>query len=386
MRVAIPKEILPHEGRVAATPATVEKLQRLGCEVAVEAGAGLGAGIDDADYRQAGAVLVAQARELLQSADVVLKVKQPHFHEALGCHEVDLLRPGSTLITFLHPANPSNHEMVRNLARRNITSFTMDGIPRITRAQRMDALTSMSTITGYKSVLIAANELGVFVPIMTTAIGNLEPAKVLVIGGGVVGLQAIATAKRLGGVVSAADIRPDAREQAKSLGAKIIGFDVPVEAAVGEGGYARALPAALLEEERKLLAPAVAASSMVILSALVPGKVAPLLITDEMVASMKRGSVIVDVAIDQGGNCAATVAGEMAVRHGVTICGVVNIPGSLPVHATRLYSENIFNYVQNLFRNGLEQPDFDDEITRSTLVTHQGQILHAGTREAMGLA
>jgi len=285
-------------------------------------------------------------------------------------------------VTFIHPAAPANHEIVRMLRDKNITSFTMDGIPRTSRAQKMDALTSMSTVTGYKSVLIAAGHLPVFVPMIGTAIGAIKPAACLVIGAGVVGLQAIATAKRLGGVVTAFDIRPEAREEARSLGAKVGGFEVPEELAKGKGGYARALPAEWLDKERQALTPLLAGSDMVIASALVPGEVAPILITEEMLKGMKPGSVIVDVAIDQGGNCSATEAGKEAAKHGVMISGLKNIPGSVPVHATWLYANNMFSYLENLFKNGPGKPDMDDDIVQSSLVTHAGAIVHEGTLKA----
>jgi len=386
MRMAIPKEILPEERRVAATPETVAKYVALGFEVLVEASAGEGIGRGDDEYAAAGAKIIAGAEKLFAQADVVLKVKQPIHSDAAGKHEVDMLREGAMLITFLHPAAPDNHDMVKMLRDRNITSLTMDGIPRITRAQRMDALTSMSTVTGYKSVLIAANEMSIFIPMMGTAIGTIKPAAVLVVGAGVVGLQAIATAKRLGGVVKAVDIREEARKEAASLGAKIAGFEVPAELAAGEGGYARALPEEWLAREREALAPLVTEADVVILSALVPGEVAPTLITEKMALSMKTGSVIIDVSIDQGGNCAITEPGAMISRQGIRVCGIKNIPGRMAVHASWLYAMNMYHYVENLFRNGLDKPDLDDDIVRHSLVTHQGKILYAGALKAMGEA
>jgi H+-translocating NAD(P) transhydrogenase subunit alpha len=384
MRLAIPKEILPEEKRVAATPETVRKYLALGFEVFVEAAAGEGIGRSDGEYEQAGARIVEDVEKLFSRADVVLKVKQPIFNESRGKHEVDMMREGSLLITFLHPAAPDNHDMVRLIRDRRITAFTMDGIPRITRAQRMDALTSMSTVTGYKSVLIAANEMPRFVPMMGTAIGTVPPARFLVVGAGVVGLQAIATAKRLGGVVKAVDIREEARKEAASLGAKVAGFEVPQELAAGEGGYARALPEDWLEKEREALTPLVEESDVVILSALVPGEIAPVLITEEMTSLMKRGAVIIDVSIDQGGNCAITERGRMSHKNGLHICGIQNIPGRLAEHASWLYAMNMYHYVENMFRKGLETPDFDDDIVRHSLVTHQGKILYNGALKAMG--
>jgi NAD(P) transhydrogenase subunit alpha len=384
MKIAIPKEILFGERRVAATPETVRKLVALGHEVTVEAGAGRGIFTADADYEAAGARVTADVAALYGAADIVLKVKQPIFNEALGRHEVDLMREGAFLVTFLHPAAPESHEMVRKLRDRNITAFTMDGIPRISRAQSMDALTSMSTCTGYRAVLHAAGLLPRFLPMVGTAIGTVKPAEVLVVGAGVVGLQAIATAKRLGAVVRAWDIRPSARTEAGSLGAKVEGFEVPEEIALAPGGYAKALPGEWLDREREALAPLVAKADVVILGALVPGALAPVLVTRPMVASMKPGAVIVDVSVDQGGNCEATVPGREIVVDDVTVSGIQNIPGRLPVHSTWLYANNMYYFVANLFKRDLAQPDFDDPIVRDSLVTMGRRIHFKPALEAMG--
>ncbi len=385
MVIGIPKEILEREHRVAALPEEVAAYVRMGFEVLVETGAGEGALHSDTEYEAAGARIVGGAEDLFSRADIVLKVKQPHFNDAVGKHETDMLREGSMLITFLHPAAPANHDIVRSLRDRNITSLTMDGIPRISRAQSMDALSSMSTVTGYKSVIMAAAALPKFVPMIGTAIGATRPAEILIIGTGVVGLQAIATAKRLGGVVKAVDIRAAAREEAMSLGAKVAGFEVPDEYAIGEGGYAGALSDEWLAREREAIEPFVASADIIITSALVPGEVAPVLITDEMIASMRAGSVIVDVSVDQGGNCSATVPAQETIVAGVNVMGYVNIPGSVPVHASWLYGKNMLEFVKNLFKNGLDTPDLDDEIVRHTLVTHNGDIVHHGALHAMGL-
>lgn len=385
MRIAIPKEIMANERRVAATPDTVAKYRKLGHEVYVEVGAGAGIFASDDAYRAAGAVVVRDVESLFGSADLILKVKQPMFNAAVGKHEVDMMPSKCVLVTFLHPASPDSHEMVRKLRDRGILSFTMDGIPRITRAQSMDALTSMSTCTGYRAVLDAAKLFPRFVPMIATAIGTVKPANVLVIGAGVVGLQAIATAKRLGAVTRAWDIRDAARRDAASLGAKIMGFEVPEQLAIGGGGYAQALPAEWLAREREALAPVVASSDVVICSALVPGAQAPVLVTADMVRSMRAGSVVMDVSIDQGGNCEATKAGEEIVVNDVTVSGIQNIPGRLPVHATWLYAENMYQYVQNLLKNGVV-PDLEDEVIASTLVTMNGKIHHKPALAAMGEA
>lgn len=385
MLIGIPREILHGERRVAMTPETTERLVALGFDVMVETKAGDGILANDGLYRHAGATIATDPRELLQRADVVLKVKQPCVNEALGYHEADVIKEGATLITFLHPAAPGCHDMVRRLAARKVTAFSMDAIPRTSRAQRMDALTSMSTVTGYRSVLLAAIELPRFVPLVGTAVGTVKPAKALVVGAGVVGLQALATIKRLGGVGTCVDIRPAAREEAKSLGAKVGGFEVPPELAMAPGGYARTLPPEWIELERKAVAPLVADSDIVILSALVPGEVAPVVVTEEMIAQMRPGSVIVDVAIDQGGNCMVTKPGETICLNSVTIVGVQNIPGSMPVHATWLYANNMLAFVQNLYKEKPGVIDWSDDIVKASLVTRDGAIVHEGARKAMGL-
>ena len=387
MIIGIPKEILGEERRVAALPETVKRYVEMGFTVLVEASAGRGVFREDREYAAAGAEIVGDAQKLFDRCDLVLKVKQPHRNERFGKDEAQMLREGCTLVSFLHPAAPPNHAMIRTLAERNITSFTMDHIPRISRAQTMDALTSMSTITGYRAMLLAASHLPRFVPMIGTAIGVIQPASVLVVGAGVVGLQAVATAKRLGATVKAVDIRADARKEAASLkGTQVIGFEVPDEVARGEGGYARALPSEWLEKERELLAPVVAQSDIIILSALVPGEVAPVLITEQMVKAMKPGSVVIDVAIDQGGNCAVTQAGREAFVGDVYVCGTANIPGSMAVDATWLYAHNMLHYIENLFPKGPGAMNLDDEIVRHTIVTTGRKIVHQGALKAMKAA
>jgi NAD(P) transhydrogenase subunit alpha len=383
MILGIPKEIMHEEYRVAAIPETVEKFVKLGFKVLVESDAGEGVFLPDSEYKKAGAEIAKDAKTLFENSDVILKVKQPEFNKQMDLHEIEMMREDSILITFLHPAAPMSHSNVIMLQEKGITALTMDGIPRISRAQRMDALTSMSTITGYKSVILAANSLPRFIPMISTAIGMIKPAIFLVVGTGVVGLQAIATAKRLGAVVKIVDIRPEARKEAESLGAKIAGFDVPEELAKGKGGYAKALPREWLEKERECLRPLVAEADGVILSALVPGEVAPVLITGDMLFSMRPGSVIIDVAIDQGGNCAVTRPGCEIVSNHVKVCGLQNIPGKVAVHSSWLYANNIYYYVENLFKNGKGKLDIEDEIVKNSLVTYQGKLLHEGTLKAL---
>ena len=373
------------EARVAATPETVEKFRKAGLTVLVESGAGEKSHYYDNQYEEKGAELVYDPQDLYMKADLILKVKEPLFNEQKRKHEVDMMHEGQHLITFIHPASPVNHDMVRKLANAGVTSLTLDGIPRISRAQNMDALTSMSTCAGYKGIIMAANDLTFFMPQMFTAVGMLKPANVLVVGVGVAGLQALATAKRLGAVTYAMDIRPDAIEQSKSLGAKVIDTGIPAEVAVGEGGYAKKLSDEWILKEREELKKVIKNMDIIFLSALVPGKVAPILITEEMVKEMKNGSVIVDVSIDQGGNCEITPPGVKEVKHNVTINGLKNIPGLIPTSSTWMFANNVFNLVTYLLKDGKIKLDMDDDITKSILVTHNNEIVHEGAREAMGI-
>ena len=386
MIVGIPKEIMPGEARVAATPETVKKFVQDGMTVLVETGAGVKSLYYDEQYKEAGAELVSDAEHLFERADLILKVKEPLFNDNVGKHEVEMMHAGQYLVTFIHPASPVNHKMVKQLADAGVIGLTLDSIPRISRAQNMDALTSMSTCAGYKGIIMAADDLSIFMPQMFTAVGMLKPANVLVIGAGVGGLQALATAKRLGAVTYAMDIRPAANEQAKSLGAKIIETGVPEELAVGQGGYAQKLPEEWLLKEREVLSGVLKDMDIVFCSALIPGKVAPILITEKMVESMKNGSVIVDISIDQGGNCEVTPAGKKEVIHNVMVQGIKNIPGLIPTSSTWMFSQNVYNLVKYLSKDGQISLDMNDEIVRSILVTHNGEIVHEGTREAMGLA
>ena len=382
MTIGVPTEIMPGERRVSSTPETVKKMVDEGAVVLVQAGAGEGAFFSDDQYKAAGATIVERAKEVFDKADVILKVKEPLFNEKEGMHESDMLRDGQYLITFLHPAAPVNREPMKKLRDTGCISLTLDGIPRISRAQSMDALTSMSTVAGYKGVLMAASYLSKFMPMIGTAVGVIKPAKVVVIGTGVAGLQAVATAKRLGAEVTAIDIRPDAAEQARSLGAKSVDTGVPKEVAIGEGGYAQRLPEEWLKKEIEVIKPVVKDADVIILTALIPGKLAPVLITEEMVKSMKPGSVIVDIAIDQGGNCAVTKAGEETVFAGVTVSGIKNIPGMMPTSSTWMFANNIYNLLAYLARDGKIVLDRDDPIVASSLTTINKEIVHAGAKEA----
>lgn len=383
MVIGIPKEIMHGEGRVSAIPETVAKLKADGYEVLVENHAGEGALFSDADYEGAGATMVADCEELYQKADVILKVKEPQFNEAKGKHEVDMMHEGQYLITFIHPASPVNHEMVKNMAAKGVISLTLDGVPRISRAQNMDALSSMSTCAGYKGILMAANDLKKFIPPIFCAVGQVKPCNALVIGTGVAGLRALATAKSLGAITYAADIRPAAAEQAQSLGARIVDTGVPAEIAVGEGGYANALPEEWLVKERAALADTIKEMDIIFCSALVPSKLAPVILTEELVKTMKPGSVIVDISIDQGGNCEITTPGETEVKHQVTIEGIKNIPGMLPTSSTWMFSHNIYNLVKYLSKDGKIELDTNDDIVKGILTTVDGKIVHKGALEAM---
>lgn len=381
--IGVLREIMPGEKRVAVIPETARKFVENGASVLIESGAGEGAYFHDDDYIAAGAQIAPDASTVYNNANVFLKVKEPKFNESLGRHEAELYPEGTVLISFLHPANVLNHEMVEKLRDKKITSFTLDSIPRISRAQKMDALTSMSTVAGYKAVLFASDQLARFIPMMPTAFGVIKPAQFLVIGTGVAGLQSVATARRLGAKVKTLDIRPEANEQAKSLGAEVIPFDIPADLAVGKGGYARRLPEEWYEKEREVLTPHVQESDVIILTALIPGQVAPILVDKPMVEKMKKGSVIVDIAVDQCGNCQLSVAAENQMYNGVLISGITNIPATLPVDSTWMFAQNIMHFINYLAVDGKVNTDTGDDIIKETLVTIGGKIVHRGTLQAM---
>ena len=385
MIIGVPKEIMHGEARVAASPETCEAFVKDGHTVLVEKGAGLGSYFLDEAYEKAGATLIEDVAELYKKAELILKVKEPLYNEEKKCSEISMMHPGQYLITFIHPASPVNHAMVKEMAAAGVISYTLDGVPRISRAQNMDALTSMSTCAGYKGILLAANLLPRFMPQIFSAVGMIKPINALVIGTGVAGLQALATAKRLGAIIYAADIRPAASEQAQSLGAKIIDVGVPEHEAVGQGGYALHLKPETLKHEQEMLAPHVKDMDIIFTSALVPGKIAPHIITEDMVKTMKHGSVIVDISIDQGGNCELTPPGETSVKYGVNLIGIKNIPGLLPESATWMFAKNIYNLAKYLIKGNELTIDTSDEIVKGILTTNKGEVVHAGAREAMGL-
>ena len=385
LTIGIPREIMEQENRVAAIPETVSLMVKEGASVIVEKNAGRGSYFNDDDYIARGASIEEDIQTLFDESDIILKVKEPKFNTTVNMHEIDMMKEGQVLITFLHPANPVNHEMIQKLAAKGVTSFSLDCIPRITRAQTMDALTSMSTVAGYKGILSAAYRLPKFMPMISTAVGIIRPATVFVLGAGIVGLQSLATAKRLGAVIYAADIRPDAEEQATSLGAKIIPTGVSPEKALGDGGYARHLPEDLLKEERQALHGIIKEADIVVLSALIPRKMAPVLITEEMVKMMKPGSTIVDISVDQGGNCELTEAGRVCVKHDVYIDGTQNIPGSVPSTASLLFAQNIYHLLELLADRGKINVDLDDEIIASSLVTREGKLVNRDVLDELEL-
>jgi len=386
MIVGIPKEIMQGEKRVSAIPETVRKMADSGAKVLFQKGAGVGSHYHDEAYQEAGAHLVFDVEDIFTEAEVILKVKEPLFNQEKNSHELDMMHEGQYLISFLHPASPANRQMVKHMAKKGIIGLTLDGVPRISRAQAMDALSSMSACAGYKGMIMGINDISKFVPFVTSAVGRLKPATVFVIGTGVAGLRALATAKGLGATVYAADIRAEANNNARSLGAIIVDTGVPEETAVSpDGKHANQLEEKWLEVEREHIREMVAKSDIVFCSALVQGKVAPILLTEEIVKLMQPGSCIVDISIDQGGNCAITTPGAVDVKHGVTIQGIKNIPGMLSTSSTIMFSKNIYNLLSYLTKDNAIHLDMTDEITASILVTKDHAVVHEGTLEAMGL-
>lgn len=381
MKIGIPKEIGPRERRVAVVPDQVKQLKAAKAEVLVEAGAGAGLYVPDRAYEDAGAAIAKDAGALYGEAEVVLKIQPPLQNAALGKQEAQLVREGGVLVCMLRPF--SNLDVVRMLVERRISSFSMDMVPRTTRAQRMDALSSMSTASGYKAVLMAASHSPRFFPMLVTAAGTIPPSRLLVIGAGVAGLQAIATGRRLGAVVEAYDIRPAVKEEVESLGATFVGPTLSPEEAQDEQGYAKALSAEKQKEGVEKLRARLKVADAVITTARVPGLPAPKLISAEAVAEMKPGSVIVDLAADMGGNCELTEPGGEAVRNDVTILGPVRLAGTIPVHASFMYSRNITALVLLMVKEGALNLDFNDDILAGSCITHEGKVLHAGTRERL---
>jgi NAD(P) transhydrogenase subunit alpha len=375
MKIAVPRETVSGERRVALTPDATAALVKGGLEVLVQAGAGEGAFHADAAFEQAGARIVPDAGTLYGQADAVLKVQKP------AIDEVDRLRENAVLVSFLQAL--SSPDLVQRLAARRITSFGMEQVPRISRAQKMDALSSQANIAGYKAVLIAAESLAKFFPMLMTAAGTVFAARTLVIGAGVAGLQAIATARRLGAQVWGYDVRPVVKEQVESLGAKFLEFDLGIADAEDKGGYAKALSADAARRQQDMLAERTKDFDVVITTALVPGRPAPRLVTKETVVGMRPGSVIVDLAAEAGGNCELTRPDEVVVERGVTIHGPTNLPATMPVHASQLYARNVTELLNELVENGALALDFDDEVVKGTCVTHAGEVVNDAVKTAL---
>lgn len=383
MRIGAPKEIVSGEKRVALTPESAAKLAKLGLQVLIEAGAGESSGFSDLEYQNSNASMVSGSPTLFQEADIIVKVQKPVFNETIGKDEVLLLPEGKVLIALLQPF--TSPDLVKKLLQRKITSFSMDAVPRITRAQRLDALSSMSTIAGYKAVLMAADALPKFFPMLMTAAGTIPPARVFVIGAGVAGLQAIATARRLGAVVEAFDTRPAVKEQVESLGAKFVEVDLNLgeSQAQDHGGYAKELSQEFYKKEGELIQQKVREADVVITTALLPGKPAPCLIVEGMVKQMRPGSVVVDLAAEMGGNCELTEPGKEVVKHGVRIFGTLNLPSLLAFHASQMYSRNVLAFLEIILSNHELKLDMKDEIIAQMCITHQGEVINRSVKNLM---
>jgi len=383
MIVGVPRESFPGERRVALVPAAIPNLTKAGLQVVVETGAGAGAGYPDADYTAKGAKIVSERAEVFRSADIVTQILCYGSNDKTGKADVPLFRSGQVLIGFLRPLG--SIETIQEIAAKGVISFSVELMPRTTRAQSMDVLSSMATICGYKAVVLAADTSPRIFPMLTTAAGTITPGRVFVIGAGVAGLQAIATARRLGAVASAYDLRPAAKEQVQSLGGRFV--ELPIEAKDAEDarGYARAQDENFYKRQRELLGKVVAESDVVISAAVIPGKKPPLLVTKEMVASMAPGSVIVDLAGERGGNCELTRPGEIVVEYGVTIIGWFNLASTVPYHASQMYARNVTAFLLHLVKDGKLQLNLDDEIVRETMLTRDGEVVNPRVREFFSL-
>ncbi len=384
MVVGIPAETFPGERRVATVPGVLPALTKAGLDVLVGPGAGAPAGFPDAEYVEKGASLAADRAHLFATADVVLQVRALGANPDAGRADLELIRPGQVVIGLSEPLGAP--AAARELAGRGATAFSMELIPRITRAQSMDALSSMATIAGYKAVLVAAEALPRMFPMMMTAAGTVTPARVFVVGAGVAGLQAIASARRLGAKVEAYDVRPAVKEQVESLGASFV--DLPLDTAGSEdaGGYAKAQDEAFYARQREMMGRVVAGSDVVITTALIPGRPAPVLVTDEMVAGMTPGSVVVDLAAERGGNVEPSRPDEAVTAHGATVLGPTNLPSTVPYHASQMYARNVSALLLHLVRDGAVALDPDDEITAGTLVSRDGEVVHPRVRELLETA
>ena len=383
MIIGVPKEIYPGERRVALVPAVLPTLTKAGFEVQLQSGAGLEAGYPDSAYSDKGAKIVGDRAAIFSSADIVAQVLCYGANDKTGDQDLSLLRRGQILIGFLRPFGSA--EVVKRIAETGVTSFSIELMPRTTRAQSMDALSSMATVSGYKSVLIAADSHPRIFPMLTTAAGTVTPARVFVIGCGVAGLQALATARRLGAVISAYDLRPAAKEQVQSLGGRFVELPIEAKDAQDARGYARAQDEDFYRKQRELLGKAVQESDVVITTAVIPGKKSPILVTEEMVKGMAHGSVIVDLAAERGGNCDITEPGQMVVKHGVTIAGPINLASEVPYHASMMYARNVTAFVTHLIKDQKLNLNLSDQIIADTVLTNEGEIVQGRVRELFGL-
>jgi proton-translocating NAD(P)+ transhydrogenase subunit alpha len=383
MKIAVAKETYPGEQRVALIPASLTVLKKLGGEVCVETGAGAAAGFSDDAYRAAGAEIVADRRQLFDAADVLLQVRTLGANPDAGRSDLELVHDGLAIVGTADPLG--SPQAAKELADRGVTLFAMELIPRITRAQSMDVLSSMATISGYKAVLLAADRLPKIFPMMMTAAGTLTPAKVFVIGAGVAGLQAIASARRLGAVVHGYDVRPAVKEQVESLGAKFVEMPLAAGDAEGAGGYAKQMDEEFYRKQRELMAQTVAASDVCITTAAIPGKKSPVLVTADAVHGMAPGSVIIDLAAERGGNCELTKPDQVVVKNGVTILGPTNLPSEVPTHASQMYAKNLTNFVALISRDGKLHLNLEDQVVRETLAAHRGEVVNPRLRELLEL-
>lgn len=383
MILGVPKESYPGERRVAVVPGVVPALTKAGIEVLLEAGAGVEAGYPDKDYSDKGAKLAAERSEVFRASDIIAQVLCFGSNDVNGKTDLPLMRSGQAVVGFLRPLGKL--EDLQALANTGVTSFAVELMPRSTRAQSMDALSSMGTICGYKAVLMAADTLPRIFPMLTTAAGTITPGRVLIIGAGVAGLQAIATARRLGAVASAYDVRPAAKEQVQSLGGRFVELPIEAKDAQDARGYATAQGEEFYRKQRELLGSAVSESDVVVTAAVIPGKKSPVLVTKDMVARMAPGSVIIDLAAERGGNCELTQAGKTVKENGVTIIGQCNLASTVPYHASQMYAKNLSAFLLNLVKEGRLQINEKDEIHRETLLTRGGEIVNARVREFVGL-
>lgn len=378
MIIAVPKEILPGENRVAVVPDVASKLIKSGFQIQIEKNAGLNAGFTNEKYIHAGVKVIEKVSELYSNADVVLKVQRPLQHPSEGKHELDLMKEGTLLITFLYPLH--HFDLAKKCAEKGINVISMDMIPRTTLAQKMDSLSSQANIAGYKSVIMAANELGKIFPLMMTAAGTISPARVVIMGAGVAGLQALGTAKRLGAVVEVSDIRPAVKEEVESLGGRFIEVETD-ESMQDEGGYAKEASEEFLKKQKELIFKHITEADIVITTALVPGKKAPVLVTEEMVKKMRPGSVILDMAVEFGGNCEVSENGKTVKKHGVTIIGEPNLPSLVPTHSSEMYSKNILALIQHIGKEGKIELKLEDEIVKGSLITFNKEVINQRVKE-----